>query len=37
MLNGKDTIIHLIVVLIKKDIVLMSEYFPKLKLLKANV
>ena len=37
MLNGKATIILLTVGLIKKDIVQMSEYFPKPKSLEANV
>ena len=37
MLNEKATIILLTVGLIKKDIVQMSEYFPKPKSLEANV
>ena len=37
MLNGKDTIIPLIVGLIKKDIVYMSEYFPGPKSVGVNV
>ena len=31
MLNGKDTIIHLIAGYIKKDIILISGYFPEPK------
>ena len=34
MFNGKDTIIRLTVGEIKKDIVKMSEYFPKTKMLR---
>ena len=37
MSNGKPTIIHLIVGLIKKETVQMTEYFPKPKSLGANV
>ena len=37
MSNGKPTIIHLIVGLIKKETVQMTEYFPKSKSLGASV
>ena len=37
MLNGKGIVVILIAGLIKKDVIQMSEYFPKLKALGANV
>ena len=37
MLNGKDMIIHLIVGLIKRHCIIMSEYFPKPFKTKENI
>ena len=37
MLNGKDTMVGLIVGSIKKNIIQMTEYFPKLKSLGGKV